>query len=390
MPRQKPRKTRSMRIGFVLDESLDGTDGVQQYVLRVSEWLRAQGHEVHYLVGQTTRTDVPNIHALTRNLHVRFNGNRLSTPLPASWPKLQATLDELQLDVLHVQTPYSPFMAGRLMYLASDDTAVIGTFHILPYSRLATVASYGLGRINAHSARRFDAVMSVSAPAQAFAKTYYGLTSTVVPNCFDYHAFTLAKSTAKQKRIVYLGRLVERKGSLELVRAIAHIKESGHWPEGWQAVLGGKGQLTDKLVRYISEHKLESIVSLRGFVPEENKAEFLAQADIAVFPSTAGESFGISLLEAFAAARGVVLAGDNPGYRSVIEGFEEQLFDPKNTPQFAALLTKWMQDTAGRRRIATAQRTYVERFDANIVGKQIVAVYEKALQSRRSSWHNKS
>jgi phosphatidylinositol alpha-mannosyltransferase len=377
-----------MRVGFVLDESLDGTDGVQQYVLRVSDWLRSQGHEVHYLVGETTRTDVSNIHSMSKNLHVRFNGNRLSTPLPASRARLQKTLYELQLDILHVQAPYSPFMAGRIMHLAPKNTTVVGTFHILPYSRFASFASYGLGLLNKLSARRFDAMMAVSVPAQTFAKSHYGLTSIVVPNCFDYSLFSAGTHKSKQKTIVYLGRLVERKGPLELVRAVAYLHKSGQWPEGWQVVIGGKGQLKEGLVSYISQYKLEDIVSLYGFVAEESKADFLAQADIAVFPSTAGESFGISLLEAFAATRGVVLAGDNPGYRSVMEGFEAQLFNPKDTEGFAALLSDWMKNAPGREHIATTQREYVKRFDACVVGAQIVAVYDKALQNRRSSWHN--
>ncbi len=379
-----------MRIGFVLDESLDGTDGVQQYVLRVSEWLRSQGHEVHYLVGETARTDVPNIHSLSRNLHVHFNGNRLSTPLPVSWPKLQAALDELQLDVLHIQAPYSPFMAGRIMAIAPKDTAVVGTFHILPYSRLASCASYGLGLINRLSAHRFDAMMAVSAPAQAFARSHYGLTSVVVPNCFDSKTFKRGKADSSQKRIVYLGRLVERKGPFELLRAVAYLHEQGEWPSGWKVTIGGKGQLKEGLTRFITQHHLEQVVTLAGFVAEESKADFLAQADIAVFPSTAGESFGISLLEAFAAARGVVLAGDNPGYRSVMVGFEDQLFNPRNTIAFADLLKQWMHDDSARTRLSRMQRTYVERFDAQIVGAQIVGVYEKALQTRRPTWHNKS
>ena len=379
-----------MRVGFVLDESLDGTDGVQQYVLRVSDWLRSQGHEVHYLVGETTRTDVPNVHSLSRNLHVRFNGNRLSTPLPASWPKLQAALDELQLDVLHIQAPYSPFMAGRIMALAAKSTAVVGTFHILPYSLLASLASYALGFMNRLSAHRFDAMMAVSVPAQSFAKSHYGLTSTVVPNCFDLQTFSAGKSSSSQKNIVYLGRLVERKGALELVRAVAYLHQQGDWPSGWKVIIGGKGQLKDSITSFISQHNLEQIISLAGFVAEEHKADFLAQADIAVFPSIAGESFGISLLEAFAAARGVVLAGDNPGYRSVMVGFEDQLFNPRETGATASLLQQWMQDDAARGRLAVAQRTYVERFDVQVVGAQIMDVYEKALQSRRPTWHNKS
>src|SRR5579875_4032120 len=100
-----------MKIGMVLDDTLDTPDGVQQYVLQVGRWLSAQGHDVHYLVGATTRTDIPNIHSLSRNKQVRFNGNRMSMPLPASRKKLKQFLRTEQFDVLHVQVPYSPFMA---------------------------------------------------------------------------------------------------------------------------------------------------------------------------------------------------------------------------------------------------------------------------------------
>src|ERR1700760_451276 len=107
-----------MKIGLVLDDTLDTPDGVQQYVIQVGTWLTAQGHEVHYLVGATERTDIPHIHSLSRNLKVKFNGNRMSMPLPTSKRTLKRFLHEQQFDVLHVQVPYSPFMAGRLLLSA--------------------------------------------------------------------------------------------------------------------------------------------------------------------------------------------------------------------------------------------------------------------------------
>src|SRR5882757_817798 len=67
-----------LKIGFVLDDSLDKADGVQQYVLAMGGWLSGQGHDVHYLVSTTTRNDVANVHSLGKNIAVRFNGNRMS------------------------------------------------------------------------------------------------------------------------------------------------------------------------------------------------------------------------------------------------------------------------------------------------------------------------
>lgn len=377
-----------MRIGLVYDDSLDGTDGVPQYVLHVGEWLRRNGHAVFYLVGETHRTDLAGVYSLSRNMHVRFNGNSLSTPLPANKQRLRDTLTELKLDILHIQTPYSPYMAGRLIRYAGSQTGIVGTFHILPYSAFVRALSIVPRLLNAASARKFDAMMAVSAPAQTFAKTHYGFASSVVPNCFDLERFSAVRNDISGKQIVFLGRLVPRKGPLELLRAVALIVNRKEWPADWRVRIGGKGELASTLQSYIAEHKLAAVVTLDGFIDESNKAMFLAQADIAVFPSIAGESFGISLLEGFAAARGVVLGGDNPGYRSVMDGFEDQLVDPRDTKALAELLVFWMAADSKRTIVAKKQQAYVARFDTDVVGKQILRVYEAALQKHRKAWHN--
>ena len=71
-------------IGYLLDDTLDKPDGVQQYVLAVGEYFRAKGHDVHYLVADTHRTDIKNVHSLGRFVSLKFNGNSVRTPLPAS------------------------------------------------------------------------------------------------------------------------------------------------------------------------------------------------------------------------------------------------------------------------------------------------------------------
>ncbi|HSX07051.1 MAG TPA: glycosyltransferase family 4 protein [Candidatus Saccharimonadia bacterium] len=374
-----------MKIGLVLDDTLDTPDGVQQYVLQVGTWLSDQGHEVHYLVGQTTRTDVLNIHSLSRNLQVRFNGNRMSMPLPANRRKLRQFLREMQFDVLHVQVPYSPFMAGRLLAVAPASTAVIGTFHILPYSTLVTLANRVLALMNLRSGKRFDKLLSVSAPAQRFAKRIYGYQSTVLPNPVRLEQFASAQNTNADLTVVFLGRLVERKGAMHLLRALAYLCRHELYSGNFRMIIGGKGELRGELERFVAENDLSNIVQFAGFVAEEAKATFLAQADIAVYPSIGGESFGIVLLEAMAAARGVVIGGDNPGYASVLQPYPDQLIDPNDTRQFAEKLAWYLENPIGRERAALLQKEYVQHFDINEIGRQLLHVYEQALQSRRQS-----
>lgn len=376
-----------MKIGLVLDDGLDTPDGVQQYVLQVGAWLSSQGHDVHYLVGQTRRTDVANVHSMSKNLRVRFNGNRMSMPLPTSRGKLQKFLEQQKFDVLHVQVPYSPFMAGQLLSVVPDNVAVVGTFHILPYGKVVTAANRALGKINHFSAQRFDAMLAVSEPAQHFAARDYGYHKPieVLPNPVRLSQFEDIESMDPNLNIVFLGRLVPRKGALQLLQAVAYMHENEMFKGDYRVIIGGKGPLLSELARFSNDHHIADRVVFPGFLDEAEKAEFLARADVAVFPSLAGESFGIVLLEAMAASRGVVLAGNNPGYTSVMQPYPDQLFDPLNTRAFAEKLTWYLDHDIARSRASELQHQYVQHFDIAKVGAELVDVYKRALQTRAHS-----
>lgn len=371
-----------MKIGFVLDDTLDTPDGVQQYVLTVGTWLAEHGYEVHYLVGHTDRTDIPGVHSLSHNLHVKFNGNRMSVPLPTSKRRLRSFLEQQNFDVLHVQVPYSPFMAGRLLRAAPKRTAVIGTFHILPYSEAVRLANRLLAVLNRASGRRFDRMLAVSAPAREFAERTYGYDAEVVPNPLPLKQFSGVESTSLTTNIIFLGRLVQRKGAMQLLEAVQLLLRERMYDQDFRVFIGGKGELMPDLAMFIEVNKLEDKVKLSGFVQEADKPEFLAAADIAVYPSLAGESFGIVLLEAMAAARGVVLAGDNPGYASVMQPYPDQLFDPRDVTGLAEKLAWYLDHPAARARASELQQGYVKRFDIENVGAQLMAIYSEAVEAR--------
>lgn len=370
-------------VGLVLDDSLDSTDGVQQYVVTLGRWLADQGHDVHYLTSETYRTDLPNLHVLSKRIKTRFNGNRGGSPLPASPNAIRKIIKNIDFDVLHIQVPYSPFMAGQLISKAKPKTAVIGTFHIFPESKLVTLATRGLGLWVHRQLKRFDKMLSVSAAAQDFSGHTYRVESEIIPNMINVSRFLVpAKNSADTVEVVFLGRLVERKGVYQLLRAINYLEKNHLTKVGYHVTVGGKGLLREQLESYVRDTKIQDKVSFTGFVAEEEKADFLASGDIAVFPSTGGESFGISLLEALAATPGTVLAGDNAGYRTVMEGFEEQLFDPNDTKAFAELLALHINNKKIRKDLHVRQKEYVKQFDTNVVSRRIERVYLDALQRR--------
>lgn len=369
-----------MKIGFVLDDSLDKTDGVQQYVLTLGQWMRHQGHEVHYLVGHTERTDIPHIHSLSRNIQTHFNQNRMSTPLPASKKLIKELLEREQFDALHVQMPYSPLMAGRVIKAAPKQTKVSGTFHIIPFSWIEKTATRLLGLLLWRTLRRFDTIYSVSEPAKRFARKSFGVKSTVLPNVVNVAAFNVGKPIKKYDdgkiNIVFLGRLVERKGCLYLLHALQQLHEQ-HILTNVRVLICGKGQLLPELEAYVKKHHLSSNVHFVGFVSEEEKPDYLATADIAVFPSTGGESFGIVLIEAMAAGSRVVLGGNNIGYSSVLRQRPELLIDPLDTDNFASTLKHFIGSKRARSSAHAWQRAHVQQYDVAVVGRKLLEQYER-------------
>lgn len=380
-----------LRIGLVIDDGLDKPDGVQQIVLTLGRRLAALGHEVHYVTSTTERTDLPHLHVLGRTVSVRFNGNRLRSPLPARRADVRRLLAEVPFDVLHVTMPYSPLLAGRVVSAASPRTAVVGQFVIYPQDRLTRWGIRALGLAERRRLRRFDAITALSEAARESVREAYGQDVPVIGGPVELAAGHDAAGAGtpaglagpdddRPARIVFLGRLVERKGPRELLAAVAAMPAT----RPWTLTLAGRGPLLDELRARARAAGIADRVDFPGFVAEEDKAALLAGADVVVLPSTGGESFGMSVVEALADAGGVVLAGDNPGYRTPMAGLEDRLVDPRDTGAFARTLARWVDDPAARAAARAPQRAAAQRFEAGAITAQTLAWYEQAIAARRS------
>jgi phosphatidylinositol alpha-mannosyltransferase len=310
----------------------------------------------------------------------------MSIPLPASRRVIRDLFRKHHFDVLHVQVPYSPLLAGRIIKLAPADTAVVGTFHVAPFSAAVHVANRVLRVLVAGSLPRFDRMVSVSRVAQDFARSTFGIETDIIPNTAQLAGFYAAKPLAQYKNmqtIVFLGRLVERKGCQYLLEAVARLRRAGKLDAARvRVIVCGGGPLDAQLRRFVAEHDMADLVVFAGRVTEADKPRYLASADIVVFPSTGGESFGIVLLEAMAASRGVVLAGDNPGYTAVMEDRPQALFDPTDTAALAGLLEQQLSSPQARASARAWQQAYVRQFDVPQVGARLLKMYEQALHRR--------
>jgi phosphatidylinositol alpha-mannosyltransferase len=220
---------------------------------------------------------------------------------------------------------------------------------------------------------------AVSPPAADFARRVFGLECRVIPAMVDVSGIARAsrggrKKPARDRTIVtFLGRLVKRKGSLELVEALALIPAALR--ERVDVRVAGRGPLAEEVRHKVDVLGLSGVVTMPGFVSEEDKPRFLGEADVAVFPATGGESFGIVLIEAMAAGAGVVIGGDNPGYMSVLGDHPDVTFNPRDAEAFAALLTRLVAEPDHRATLHALQQERVRQYDVAAVGAAIEALY---------------
>lgn len=378
----------ALTIGFVFDDTLDALDGVQQHIITIGTELVRRGHDVHYLVGETHHSPVPQTVSLARNVMVSFNGNRMRIPLPVRKREIRAALAHNNYDILHIQAPYSPLFGGRVLECAPQSTGVVATYHIAPIDRRARYGGRALGLVNAHSHRRVDEVIAVSQVAAQYAQFTAHTHGTIIANPVNVEKFATAAHRATRDaahpHIVFLGRLVPRKGAQLLLDALDYGETHGMFPmPGLHVTIAGEGPLMDDCVQRAA--RLRTPVQFVGTV-DEGKADLLASADVAVFPAIGGETFGIVLPEAIASGAGVTLAGDNPGYRWTMRGDEDALFSvgPDHARVLAERIERALTDAPWARRLHAREEALLDRYNVQAVTDEVEQVYARAIADRRA------
>jgi phosphatidyl-myo-inositol alpha-mannosyltransferase len=374
-------KENCLSIGLVYDDSLDQYGGIPLYVTTLGRALIRRGHRVDLLVGDSAAANIggATVHVLARNINVRFNGNALSMPIWSRAANLRRALEAGRYDVLHVQVPYSPLMAGRLLRRAAPHTAVVGTYHVASDRLMPRAGARLLRILKLPSASRFDEIISVSQTASDFAASCSLVEARrIVPNLLDLARRPSSPFGVRDQEadIVFVGRLVNRKGAKTLIDAIARIESRRP-----TLAIVGDGPLRPQLERHVRRTGLARHITFLGAVNDRHKTALLSQAKIACFPSLFGESFGLVILEALAAGTEAVLAGDNPGYRELL-GSVGGLIDPKRTEAFAAELMQLLNDQDERITLGARQRGLLRRFDAELVVDEILDVYREVLARR--------
>jgi glycosyltransferase involved in cell wall biosynthesis len=186
--------------------------------------------------------------------------------------------------------------------------------------------------------------------------------------------------------LLFVGRLVDYKGASLL-------------PAAWQLLnnppplrIAGDGPQRETLTAAI-EHTPLSLtgegpgaraITLLGSIPAEHVQHQMSGALALVVPSLLYETFGMVIIEAFATGLPVIASRLGAIAEIVDDGRTGLLFEPGNAADLAAKV-RWATDHPAKMRQmgANARAEYEAKYTAEINYRQLMAIYERAVERRR-------
>lgn len=153
------------------------------------------------------------------------------------------------------------------------------------------------------SIKHYDKVTTVSKHMKSYLEDTLNKSIDFVPNGINGETFYISESIRRSaKTIIYVGRLVEFKGILPLLKAAEELRD-------YRFIIVGSGPLME----VIKAPNIEYV----GLLDGDQIREYLNESQFAVFPSKY-ENFPLVGLEAMACGA-IVLANDIKGFREYVE-----------------------------------------------------------------------
>ncbi len=308
-----------MRIGIICPYSLTMPGGVQGQILGLGRTLRLMGHDVRVLGPCDGPPPDAGVTPLGNSVPTAANGSvaPIAPDLSAQLRTIRALRDEA-FDVVHLHEPLAPGPTQTAMFFKT--APLVGTFHAAGSSAAYKWFSPGVKWL----AKRLDLRCAVSQDAEQMARSALGGDYTVLFNGVEVATFAKATPTPTDgPTVLFVGRHEPRKGLDVLLEAMTDL------PATTRLWIAGDGPDTERLrARVAGDVRIEWL----GRISDDEKASRMRAADVFCAPSLRGESFGVVLLEAMAAATPVV-ASDLPGYANVARAGRDAVLVPPGDVQ---------------------------------------------------------
>jgi len=194
----------------------------------------------------------------------------------------------------------------------------------------------------------------------------------VITNGIDRETFSPGdERDTEKKRIICVGRLIERKGIRELLEAMPSILKkipNAHLD------LVGTGDLDASLAEQIEGSGLSAHVTMHGSVDHDELPVLLRRASVFALPSHA-EGMSNALLEGIACGLPVVVT-DTGGTAELLDG-NGLLIPIQSPPAIADALIEILADEKKREQMAEASLRVADRYSWHRMAREYFKIYRQ-------------
>lgn len=195
----------------------------------------------------------------------------------------------------------------------------------------------------------------------------------LLPNPADLSNSLPDRMHRQGMKLLFLGRIGERKGAFELIHAFAalpdHIRRSSHLTMAGDGAVGAAQQLCDQL-------GCSDLVTISDWVEVAKVHQLLAESDIFMLPSHA-EGMAMSLLEAMSWGLAVVTTGVGGAGEFLEHRQNCMLVNPGDVQGISNAICELEGSPELRMRLGLAARETVSRFSVDRYITKLCALYEE-------------
>ncbi|RLG60556.1 hypothetical protein DRN86_02225 [Candidatus Geothermarchaeota archaeon] len=370
-----------MRVLYALEWDVTSIGGVQTHVKYLAYYMRKL-EDVNVLILTKSHKKIAYdtyIKAVTVDPIIPIEG----IVIPPNPLKIKEILKEERPDVIHAHHAFTSTSLLCLSFAEKLNIHRVLTNHSITIGYDYEVIWNFVSR-TALSAYKYyiskaEAIISVSQAANRFIKPFTSRTSTkiVIPNGVDVYRFQPPKKEALEPNILFVGRLVHRKGPHVLIKAFKEVVTE--FPEA-KLFIVGEGYMKPYLAYLAGKLNLKDKIRFLGSIPDNLLPKIYREAVLVTIPSLYSESFCIVAIEALASGRPVV-ASNTGGLPEVVEndvcGF---LVQPGNAKSLAGYISIILSDHKLHLKLARNARKIAEqKYSWENITSKVYQVYESLL-----------
>ena len=180
--------------------------------------------------------------------------------------------------------------------------------------------------------------------------------------------------------VVHIGRLVEKKGTVYLIRAVSRIPNA-------RLVVVGDGPLRERLEAEVNALGINNRVFFTGAVDHQTALDWIRKAAVVAVPSVTalnGDSEGLPtvIFEAGSLGRAVV-ASDTSGIPEAVENKRTGFLVPeRDVPGLVEMLSRLLNNLDLARQFgASARLRMVEKYDASTLTESLEMRYDELIKN---------